>query len=94
MLKFKNITGVRVDLNRPAELGGRIVEKDEVVNVDGKLVTSRPKPKDGEPEPAPIPEDAYLVDVNGEERAWPHALWELQDDDKAHKPAAKADKEN
>jgi hypothetical protein len=90
VLKFKNISGGDVEAIRTER---RPVDADEVIEVPGRLVTSRPKPKDGEPEPGPIPDDAYLVDNNGEERAWPHATWELVNDS-ASKPAAKPDKEN
>lgn len=89
MLKFKNISGGDIEAIRTER---RPVGAGEDIEVPGRLVTSRPKPKDGEPEPAPLPEDAYLVDNDGEERAWPHATWELVDD-KA-KPVVKADKES
>jgi hypothetical protein len=85
VLKFKNVSGGDVEAIRTER---RPVDAGEVIEVPGRLVTSRPKPKDGEPEPEPLPEDAYLVDNDGEERAWPHATWELVED----KPAAKADK--
>ncbi len=95
MLKLKNITGARVDVYRPAELGGRPLDPDDVIEVEGRIVSSRPAPKKGEPTPPPIPDDAYLVEHNGTERAWPKALWELVDDKlPAKTPDAKADKEN
>lgn len=93
VLKFKNKSGSRVDVYRPAELGGRGLDHGEVIEVEGRIVASRPAPKKGEPKPSPIPDDAYLVEHNGEERAWPHAVWELVDD-KAKTADAKADKEN
>lgn len=68
-----------------AELDAFHVKSGDLVEVPGGLVTTRPKSKDDEPEPAPIPEDAYLVANNGVERAWPKAVWELAD-----KPAAPA----
>lgn len=86
MLKFKNISGDAVEAIREQR---RPVDVDEVIEVPGVLVTSRPAPKDGEPEPGPIPTDAYLVDNQGVERAWPHASWELVGD--KPKPAPKAD---
>lgn len=89
MPQFKNVTGADVDLFRPAELGGRVVAAGDVVDVPGRIVTSRPKPKDGDPAPVPIPDDAYLVEDGGEERAWPHTSWEL-----VTKTDTKADKEN
>lgn len=92
MLKFKNISGARVDVYRPAELGGQPLDPNKVVEVEGRIVASRPAPKKGEPKPPPIPEDAYLVEHQGEERAWPHALWELIEDKKT--ADTKADKEN
>jgi hypothetical protein len=85
VLKFKNISGGDVEAIRTER---RPVDTGEVIEVPGSIVKSRPKPKDGDPEPAPIPDDAYLVVSDGEERAWPHATWELVED----KPAAKADK--
>jgi len=89
--KFKNISGGDIEAIKTQM---RPVDAGEVIEVTGTLVMSRPKPKDGEPEPAPIPEDAYLVDNDGEERAWPHATWELVDDKPAAKADVKADKEN
>lgn len=68
-----------------AELDAFNVEPGGLVEVPGDLVTVRPKPKDDEPAPPPIPDDAYLVANNGVERAWPKAVWELAD-----KPAAPA----
>lgn len=85
MLKFKNVSGSRVDVWRPAELGGQGVDDGAVLEVDGELVESRPKPKDDQPAAPPLPEDAYIVVRNGEERAWPKAVWDLVTD----KPAAK-----
>ena len=89
MLKFKNVSGAEVEAIRDQR---RPVGVDEVIEVPGVLVTSRQAPKDGEPEPGPIPDDAYLVDNQGVERAWPHATWELAED--KPKPNVKADKEN
>lgn len=90
MLKFKNISGDAIEAIRDER---RPVEAGETIEVPGVLVTSRPTPKDDEPEPGPIPEDAYLVDNQGVERAWPHATWELVGD--KPKPAAKpAEKES
>lgn len=85
MLKFKNKSGTSLDVWRPAELGGRTVKANDTIEIEGELVESRPAPKDDEPAPEPIPEDAYLVAHNGEEKTWPHALWELV----ADKPAAR-----
>lgn len=74
-------------LGRPGTLDAFEVEPGQVVDVPGKLVTSR-ESKKGEPV-EPLPSDAYLVVHGDEERAWPHALWESVDD----KPAAPAAKE-
>lgn len=84
MLKFKNVSGAAVEAIRDQR---RPVEDGEVIEVPGVLVESRPAPRDGEPAPGPIPTDAYLVDNQGVERAWPHATWELVDG--AKKSAAK-----
>lgn len=87
MLRFRLLADHPVDLYHPAGHGNSLrVDAGATVEVAGELVTSRPKPKGDEPEPAPLPEDAYIVALNGEEKAWPHALWELETD----KPAAKA----
>lgn len=90
MPKFKNISGSDMEAiateRRPVAAG-------DIFEVPGRVVTSRPAPKKDEPAPEPLPDDAYLVEHNGQERAWPHAVWELVDD-KADKPVAKADKEN
>lgn len=87
MIKFRNVGPHNIDAFQPA--GGsrsQFVERGAVVEVPGTLVTSRTKPKGDEPAPSPLPDDAYIVEHNGEERAWPHAQWELVDD----KPAAQA----
>ncbi len=84
VIKLKNISGADVEAIRDER---RPVEAGETIEVPGVLVTSRPAPKAGEPEPAPIPVDAYLVDNQGVERAWPHATWELVADKPAKTPA-------
>lgn len=87
MLRFRLRADHPMDIYRPAGQGGSLrVEAGAEIEVAGALVTARPKPKDDEPEPTPLPEDAYIVSLDGEEKAWPHALWELVED----KPAAKA----
>ncbi|MGW3992354.1 hypothetical protein ACWEF6_02590 [Amycolatopsis sp. NPDC004772] len=60
--------------------GAMLVEPGDVIDVPGELVTSRPAPQDDEPEPTPLPEDAYTVANNGEEKTWPHSMWELVED--------------
>lgn len=60
------------------------VEPGRVIDVPGRLVTSRDATAE-----EPLPSDAYIVVNDAEERAWPHALWEYVDD----KPAAPAVKE-
>lgn len=77
-----------VDLFQPAGgLDSIRVESGKTIEVPGVLVTSRPEPKeDDEPAPPPLPDDAYIVATNGEERTWPHAVWELVED----KPAVPA----
>jgi len=59
--------------------GAMLVEPGKEIDVPGELVTERPQPKKDET-PAPLPEDAYIVVNNGEEKAWPHSVWELVDD--------------
>ncbi len=87
MLRFRLRADHPIDLYHPASRGGSLrVDAGAEVEVAGELVTERPKPKGDEPGPTPLPEDAYIVALNGEEKAWPHALWELVQD----KPAAKA----
>jgi hypothetical protein len=76
-----------VDLFKPAgHYDSFKVEPGGPVDVPGELVTSRPEPKDGEEPLPPLPDDAYVVANGGEEKSWPHSLWELVTD----KPAAKA----
>jgi hypothetical protein len=91
--KFKNVSGNELAVFKPeGDPQSRNVGPGDVLEIQGTLVTSRPAPKDDEPEPEPLPEDAYIVDVDGEEQAFPHALWELVEKPKtAAKPA---DKEN
>lgn len=86
MLKMKLKVDYPVTLFSPRGYESLTVEPGNTVDVPGDLVTSRPAPKKDEPEPTPLPDDAYIVVNNGEEKAWPHALWVLVDD----KPAAKA----
>lgn len=87
MLRFRLLGDQPIDVYHPAGHGNSLrIEPGKAVEVSGDLVTSRPAPKKDEPEPTPLPEDAYIVALNGEEKAWPHALWELETD----KPAAKA----
>lgn len=85
MPKFKLQADYPVTIGNPRRRESMTVEPGLTVEVPGVLVTSRPEPKDGELPLPPLPEDAYIVADDGEERAWPHALWGLVDD----KPAAK-----
>lgn len=78
MLKFKNITGARLDVFRPAELGGSGVDDGGVVEVDGTVTEELA--------------DAYLVGEGTSARAWPKSQWELVKESTAK--SAKADKEN
>lgn len=81
VLKFKNVSGNELAVFKPeGDPQSRTVESGGLLEVAGTLVTSRPEPKGDEPTPEPLPEDAHLVDVGGEERAFPHALWELVGD--------------
>lgn len=93
MPKFKNI-GPAVYIGKPGSYGTRAADADEVVEIPGRLITTRDKDDD-----RPLPDDAYIVaDRDGDERAWAHSQWELvQDKAKAtDKTADKADpaKEN
>lgn len=91
MPKLKNI-GAAVVVGKPGSAGSFEVDAGDVAEVPGRLVTSRDKDDN-----RPIPEDAYLVaDRDGDERAWPHAQWELVQDKKTDTKADKADpaKEN
>ncbi len=67
--------------------GAMLVEPGKEIDVPGELVTSRPAPKEDEAPAAPLPDDAYIVALNGEEKAWPHSMWELVD----NKPKAKTE---
>lgn len=89
MLRFRLLGDQPIDLYRPAGHGDSLrVEPGQTVDVPGDLVTSRPAPKKDEEPLPPLPEDAYLVSLNGEEAAWAHALWELVEDKPAAKTAA------
>lgn len=91
MIRFRLRLDHPVDLYEPAGHGESLrVEPGQTVDVPGALVTSRPAPKKDEPEPAPLLDDAYTVALDGEESAWPHALWELVEDKPAAKSTAKA----
>lgn len=65
-----------VTLFSPRGYGSMVVEPGKEVDAPGDLVTERPK----DSELPPLPDDAYIVVHNGEEKAWPHALWELVED--------------
>lgn len=81
-----------VTLFSPRGYGSMVVEPGQEIDVPGVLVTSRPEPKEDEAAPVPLPYDAYIVVNNGEEKAWPHALWELVGEKPVKKtePAVKA----
>lgn len=88
MPRFRFKGDQSVSLFRPRGHEAMLVEPGDPIEVPGQLVTSRPEPKDGE-EVVPLPDDAYIVENHGEEKAWPHSLWELVD-----KAPAKPVKEN
>lgn len=83
MPKFTLVADHAVDLFSP---GGRndsmTVQPDADVEIAGDLVTDR---KDGQ---EPLPDDAYIVARNGEEKSWPKALWLLVEEVKKPAPAA------
>lgn len=56
------------------------VEPGQTVDVSGQFITSRHAAKQGQPAPEPLPDDAYVFDIGGEERAWPKSTWELVED--------------
>lgn len=94
MPKFKNISNVDLAVFKPeGDPAARSVEPGAVLEVRGRLVASRPEPEGDVPAPEPLPADAYVVEHNGDERAWPHAVWELVGD-KSKTAAKPADKEN
>ena len=91
MPRFRLLGDQPVDLYKPSGHGDSLrVEPGQTVDVPGSLVTSRPAPKKDEEPLPPLPEDAYIVVLNGEESAWPHALWQLDED----KPVKSKAKEN
>lgn len=92
MPRFRLLGDQSVDLYKPSGHGDSLrVEPGQTVDAPGSLVTSRPTPKNDELPAPPLPDDAYMVALNGEEAAWPHALWELVEDKPAAKSAAKSD---
>jgi hypothetical protein len=94
VLKFKNVSGNELAVFKPeGDPTSRTVQSGDVLEVNGSVIASRPTPKNDEPAPPPLPEDAYLVEVDGDERAFPHALWELVGD-KPKTAAKPADKEH
>lgn len=76
MPKFRNI-GPDIAAFKPAELGGKPIESDDVIEVDGEVT--------GEVD------DAYLVGEGDNTRAWPKAQWELVQDKPAAKKTDKTD---
>lgn len=92
MLRLRLLGDQPIDLYKPSGHGDSLrVEPGQTVDVPGDLVTSRAAPKKDETPLPPLPEDAYVVALNGEESAWPRALWEQVDDKPATKTAAKSD---
>lgn len=90
MPRFRLLGDQPVDLYKPSGHGDSLrVEPGQTVDAPGSLVTSRPTPKKDEQPAPPLPDDAYTVVLNGEERLWPHATWELAEDKPTPKPAAK-----
>jgi hypothetical protein len=79
VLKFKNVGPDKVDVFKPAELGGAQVDAGGVLEVDGSVFKET--------------DDAYIVGEGGAARAWPKSRWELVKDTSAAK-TVKADKEN
>lgn len=79
MVKLKN-TGAACSVYKPADgADALVVDHGEVCDAPGELV--------GESESG----DAYLVEHNGETRAWPKARWELVQD--KPKPRARGTEE-
>ena len=92
MLRFRLLGDQPVDLYKPSGHSDSLrVEAGQTVDVPGDLVEKRPAPKKDETPLPPLPEDAYVVTLGGEETLWPHANWKLVEDDK---PPAKTVKEN
>ena len=86
MLKFKNVSGAELAVFKPeGDPQSRYVEPGGVLELNGTVT----KPGDG----VEAPEDAYVVEVDGDLRLFPHALWELVGD-KPKTAAKPADKEN
>lgn len=77
MLKFKNVSGSELAVFKPeGDPQSRTVAPGGVLEVNGVLAVEDV-------------EDAYVVDVDGDKRAFPHALWELDKPKTAAKPADK-----
>lgn len=74
MPKFTLKVDHSVTLFSPRGSGSMVVEPGKEIDVPGELVTSRSE------KAAPLPDDAYIVVNNGEEKAWPHVLWKLVED--------------
>lgn len=89
MPKFTLKVDYPVTLGNPRRNDTMDVAPGATIEVPGVLITSRPTPKDDEPAPPPLPDDAYIVEDRGEERAWAHALWELAEDKPAKAAAVK-----
>ncbi len=62
-VKLKNVSGESLYLGHP-DRGGRLVDKGEVVEVDGDLAPKKDQP-----------EDATVVGSGDDARAYPSATW-------------------
>jgi len=62
-VKLRNISGEPIYLGSP-DRGGRLVDKDEVVEVDGDLAPKKDQP-----------EDATVVGSGDDARAYPASTW-------------------
>jgi hypothetical protein len=63
-VSLRNISGAPLHLGAPADQGGRLVEADEVIHVEGTLA-----PKNDQPE------DAIVIGEGDSARAWPTTIW-------------------
>ena len=62
-VKLRNISGEPLYLGHP-DLGGRLVDKDEVIEVDGDLAPKKDQP-----------DDATVVGTGDDARAYPSVTW-------------------
>lgn len=79
-VRLRNVTPDDLELRE----FGQVVKANGIATVPGRVVSSRPEPKEGEV-PNPLPEDAVVTEHDGVERVWAKSVWSLVGEQKTSK---------